>query len=222
MMDLFDLIPFLGRSREKSVVDLMNEQISLVYESVASVKAAVDALTGGDMTIFEEKKASVNALEDRIDGITRGIEEHLYSGAFLAASRSRILDFAEDVDDIADAAKDAVNIGDVIVGYGSNGRLGELLRRHMEITLKCVGSLKACVESSEKPDRLPALIMDVRRSEHEVDVIAEELFHLVRGPDFDAKSFVLISEMIEFMNNISDRSEDACDTLSLVMLMHKP
>lgn len=221
-MSLFDLLSFVGRSREADTLDLIQEQVALVYSSVESTRDAVGALAGGDRRLFGEKRDVVNALEDRIDGITRKIEENLYSGAFLAVSRSRILDFSEEVDDIADATKDVVNIGDIMGSMPIGDKLRVLLSKHMDATLECVGYLKKCVENIDKPEKMVEFIMRVREQEHKVDTIASELFHFIRNPEYDAKSFILISKMIEYMDTISDRSEDASDTLKLITLMHKP
>jgi predicted phosphate transport protein (TIGR00153 family) len=221
-MGLFDLIPFLGGSREADTIGLIQEQMLLVHASVESTRDAVEALARGDKKLFEEKRDVVNALEDRIDGITRKIEENLYSGAFLAVSRSRILDFAEEVDDIADAAKDVVNIGDVMAYMQVGEDFHALLHEHMEATLECVGYLGKCVENINNPKRLLEYIPKVREQEHRVDTIASQLFRFIRSPTYDAKNFILISKMIEFMDTISDRSEDASDTLKLITLMHKP
>lgn len=220
-MGLFDLIPFFGGGREKDTVELIQEQMKLVYDSVENTRMAIEALTKKDIKLFEEKRAIVNKLEDQVDTVTRKVEENLYSGAFLAVSRSRILDLAEDVDDIADAAKDVVNIGDVMIDIEIDGEFSALLRKHMEATLECVGYLKKCVESINNPEGMSECILKVREQEHKVDTNAAELFHLIRRR-YDAKDFVLISKMVEFMDSISDRSEDASDTLKLITLMHKP
>lgn len=221
-MSLFDLLPFVGKSRERDTVDLIQEQVALVYSSVENTRDAVEALAGGDRRLFEDRRDRVNALEDQIDGVTRRIEENLYSGAFLAVSRSRILDLAEEVDDIADATKDVVNIGDVMASMPIGEDFHALLRKHMEATLECVGYLKKCVENINSPERMVGFIVKVREQEHKVDTIASELFHFIRSPKYDAKNFIMISKMLEFMDSISDSSEDASDTLKLITLMHKP
>jgi len=220
-MSFFDFLPF-GKSKEKDTIDLIQEQVSLVYTSVECTRDAIEALAGGNTRVFAEKRDTVNHLEDRIDGITRKIEENLYSGAFLAVSRSRILDFAEDVDDVVDAAKDAVNIGDVLAGLNLEEGFHALLRKHLDATVDCVGFLKKCVENINNSEKISEYIIKVREEEHRVDTIAFELFHRIRSSKYDAKNFILLSKMLEFMNNISDRSEDASDTLKLITLMHKP
>ena len=221
-MGLFDWIPFVGKSKEKSTIELMQEQMNLVCKSVENTRMAVEALTEKNKSLFVEKREAVNSLEEEIDCVTRQIEENLYSGAFLAVSRSRILDLVEDVDDVADAAKDVVNIGDIMVEHEMSGEFNDLIRRHMNATVECVGYLKECFDSIDDHEKLPELIKKVRKQEHEVDEIAKELFHLIRKPDYDAKDFLLLSKMIEFMDEISDRSEAASDTLKLVMLVHMP
>jgi predicted phosphate transport protein (TIGR00153 family) len=221
-MGFFDFIPLFGGSKEKDTIDLIQEQVSLVYTSVEHTRDAIEALAGGNRELFEEKRDTVNKLEDQIDGITRKIEESLYSGAFLAVSRSRLLDFAEDVDDVVDAAKDVVNIVDVMAGMKLEEGFHKMLKRHMDATVECVGFLKKCVENINDSEKISEYIMKVRHEEHIVDTIAAELFHSIRGPNYDAKNFVLLSKMLEFMNSISDRSEDASDTLKLITLMHKP
>jgi len=221
-MSLFDLIPFLGKSKESDTVELMVEQMRLVYSAVENAMEAVDAVTKRDEKRFREKRDAVNRLEDESDDVTRKIEEKLYSGAFLAVSRGRILDFAEVVDDVADAAKDVVNISDIMIGVKLSREFDELLGRHRKATVECVGYLKQCVENINNQRKIPELVVEVRRKEHEVDTIAGELFHLIRSPDYNAKDFILISRMIEFMDEISDNAEDASDLLKLIMLMHTP
>jgi predicted phosphate transport protein (TIGR00153 family) len=221
-MNLLDLIPFFGRSKEEDTVSLIKEHMNLVYGAVESTRDAIEALVRKDYLLFKGKASSVNSLEDRADSVTRRIEENLYSGAFLAVSRSRILDFAEEVDNIADSAKDAVNIGDIIMTMDIDESFHTLLQRHMEATLECVAYLKKCVESMNNPDEIPRLIEKVREQEHKVDTIAAELFRLIRDQKYDTKNFIIMSKMFEFMDDISDSAEDASDDLKLIMLINRP
>jgi len=106
-MRIFGEIPFLGETREKKTLMKIKKHLETTYRVIKELDNAFEALEKEDYELLKEKQKNVASLEREADELRREIEEDLYSGAFLPISKSRILDFAEKVDETADAAEDA-------------------------------------------------------------------------------------------------------------------
>ena len=221
-MSVFDFLPFSGRNREQDTIALLKKQVSQVYASVEELVVLMTAYIAGDDVLCGEKRKSIDVLERECDDVRRLIEETLYSGAFLPLSRSRILDFAEKVDDIADAVQDTAHITKYLTGELRLSDVDSILSDLVGKTKECVKHLHDAVYSFDDEEKVKQLISQVDREEHEVDQIEEKVFNMLYIQDHPFKSLHLYSKLLDFAGGISNRAEDASDTLSLIVLMHKP
>lgn len=221
-MDLLNRLPFFGRKKERETISLIKEQIGVVYDAVSQLGGVFSAIETGDESSLAEKRRIIDDLEHHADGIRREIEENLYSGAFLPMSRSEILGFAEQVDEIADVAQDVSHLTFFLDDVKIDDDLLKLLKEHTEVTLECVRCLKNAIECIDKSEGVKESINRCREGEHNADKIERSAFQLLYKSGHEAKDLILLSKLIELMGQISNYAEDASDTLSLILLMHRP
>jgi predicted phosphate transport protein (TIGR00153 family) len=219
-VSIFSSFPLFGSGKEKKTLIRIADHVKVSLEAVEGLDSALLEFSKGGSR-FEERVRYVDGLEKAGDVLRREIEEDLYSGAFLPISRSRVLDFAENVDKISDAAEDASKLLSFLKKDEVSEDLLVLLRAGVAKAADSVRLLKEAVESIEDLDKVRSLIKEVRRREHESDEIAHNSFAVLYGHDHGERVLFLLAKLIDSISSISDVSEDASDSLSLIVLMHK-
>lgn len=221
-MSLFDEIRFFGESKEKKTLSKIKEHTEVAYYVVKELYAAVEAFELRDSEGFREKYERIDFLEDRGDRLRREIEEDLYSGAFLPISRSRILDYAENVDKVADTGEDASQILFFLRRDDVPEELFVLLKRDIGKAVDSMRLLMESIDHIENLEVMKSIIKKIRAKEHESDEITMKVFELLYSREYsDAKVLHLLTKLTEFVSDLSDKAEDASDSLSLIVLMHK-
>ena len=119
-----------------------------------------------------------------------------------------------------DWAEDLVQ--DTFVRAMGHLELLKMLKQHTQVTLDCVECLKNAIECIDKSEGVKESIYKCREGEHNADIIERDAFQLLYKSGHEAKDLILLSKLIELMGQISNYAEDASDTLSLILLMHRP
>ncbi|RLI92828.1 MAG: TIGR00153 family protein [Candidatus Altiarchaeales archaeon] len=220
-MKLFNLIPALAGEREKETIRLIKEHADMTYRVVCEFKNAFSALEKKDFMTLKEKVDRVSSLESRADDLRREIEEKMYSGAFLPGSRRIILNFAERIDDVADAAQDAARILIFLEDREISKDMFDLLELELKDGLDTIDILRRSISDLRNVDELRLAIRRVRRKEHEADEIANKIYSTLYRNVKDPITVLLVSKLITYIGNISDKAEDATDALSLIILLHR-
>ncbi len=220
-MKLFNLIPALAGEREKETIRLIQEHADMTYQVVCEFKDAFNALERKDTETLKEKVDRVCSLESRADDLKRKIEENMYSGAFLPGSRRIILNFAERVDDIADAAQDAARILIFLEKRGIPKDLSNLLELELQDGLETIDILRKSITDLRDVDEIRLAIERIREKEHESDEIANKIYSTLYGNVKDPIAILLISKLTTYIGAISDKAEDAADALSLIILLNR-
>lgn len=220
-MKIFGEIPFLGESREKKTLMKIKEHLETTYQVVRELDNAFEALEKEDYELLKEKQNNVASLETEADELRREIEEYLYSGAFLPISKSRILDFAEKVDETADAAEDASKLLTFLRRDEIPQELLVLLRNETKKAVDSVKLLKESIDNIEDLEKIREIIKKIRIKEHESDERSYHVYSLLYREKRDPRLLHILSKLIESISEISDKVEDASDSLSLIVLMHK-
>ncbi len=220
-MSLFNIIPVLAGKREKETVQLMKEHANITYTVVFEFKNAFSAFKTNDYEAMEKKIDEVCCLESKADGVRRKIEENMYSGAFFPGSRSIILNFTEMVDEIANSAQDAARMLILLKDRKVPDEILSLICSAVNDGLDTINTLRASITDLGAVEDIKSAIEHIRKKEHESDEAAHEAYVLIYKNISDAIVVVLISKLVEFVGDISDRAEDATDALSLILLLHK-
>lgn len=217
-MSLFNLIPVLAGRREKETLQLIKEHAAVTYQVVLKLFEAFNAFEAGDYKTAEIKVDELCVTESKADDLRRAIEEKLYSGAFLPANRSLISIFAERVDEVADVSQDAAKLLLYLRGHNIPPQILALVKEEISIGLDTAETLSRSVSEFTKVPEIRSAINRIRVKEHESDEVENKAYILLYENIKDAVLLLLLSKLIAYSGNISDRAEDATDTLSLVLI----
>ncbi len=220
-MKLFNLIPALAGAREKETIQLITEHAEMTYQVVLELKNAFNARERREYDALGGRVDGVSSLESRADDLRRRVEENMYSGAFLPGSRSLILNFVELVDKVADAAQDAARILVLLGDRRVPEDITNLLELELEDGLGTIDILRTCIRDLMDVNGIRVAIGKIREKEHESDEIADKAYSTLYGNVKDPITVILVSKLITYTGNISDRCEDATDALSLIILLHR-
>ncbi|MBN2014291.1 MAG: DUF47 domain-containing protein [Candidatus Altiarchaeota archaeon] len=220
-MTLFNLISVLAGEQEKETIRLINEHADMTYKVVYEFKNAFDAFEEGNYKELGKQVENTCNLESMADDLRRKIEENMYSGAFLPGSRSLILNFVEMVDEIADAAQDAAKMLVFLEGRKMPKNILPLIKMEIDAGLDTIDVLRRSVIDMANIADMRSAIERIRSKEHEADEIENKAYSLLYKKVEDGILALLLSKLVEYSGNISDRAEDATDALSLILLLHK-
>jgi predicted phosphate transport protein (TIGR00153 family) len=219
-MSLFNFIPGIGGGLEKETLQLLKEHADMSYQVVSEFMNAFGAFEAKDYNRVRSCVDNVNLVESKADDLRRRIEVKIYSGAFLPGSRSLILNFAERIDEVADVAQDAARMLVFLDDRDVPKDILALIRGELEGGLSTADMLRESVRDMDSA-KAASVIERLRAKEHEVDEIEHEAYSVMYKSVKDPILVLLISKLITYTGNISDRCEDASDALSLVILLHK-
>jgi predicted phosphate transport protein (TIGR00153 family) len=219
-MGFLDGIPFLGRDKENRALDLMRRHMVAATESVRELGAFFDALSRHDAEGARLHLAAIKRKEDEADAIVHEVEQLLYSGAFLPISRSRIVDLVERVDDIADAAKDAANIGVRLLDRKHDPGLVTLLSRMAADGIEAAELLVFAFDAlrDHRPEDTRRVIEQIGSREHEADQLKAEVYAKLYE-NGDAMLLFLVSGVADATSGVSDAAENAADSLRLMVIV---
>jgi predicted phosphate transport protein (TIGR00153 family) len=220
-MSLFNFIPGIAGGQEKETLQLIKEHADMAHEVVSEFMNAFAAFEAKDYEKVRSTVDNVNCVESKADDLRRKIEAKIYSGAFLPGSRSLILNFAERIDEIADVAQDAARMLVFLDDRNVPKDILALIHGELDGGLATADMLRASVSDMGKGAEVTAAIEHLRAKEHEVDEIENKAYTLLYKSVKDPILLLLISKLITYTGNISDRCEDASDALSLVILLNK-
>ncbi|HEX55143.1 MAG: hypothetical protein DRO90_02500 [Candidatus Altiarchaeales archaeon] len=222
-MRISDIIPYIGKGREEETMKLLVEHAELTYDVVVELKNALNAFIARDKELLNEKVEFISSMESKADKLRRDIEENMYSGAFLPLSRSRILDLAERIDNIADVAQDAARLLLFINVDKIDKKIIEFINEQLQYGLKSSYMLVKCISeirNSENLKNIREFIKEIRRYEHSSDIIERKALSILYSNEYDANTTLLLYNLIKYMGDVSDCAEDASDALSLIVIMH--
>lgn len=219
-MGLIDSL--FGKSKERETIEYVKEHIGHVYDTVASLKDVFNALEKGDEAGLEDSRAKVDSIEKKADDARRRIEEELYSGAFLPVSRGRLINFVDEVDWVADTAQDASRMTEFLAKEKIGPELMTTLKEMLDSSVECVGYLSDAVNELGESEKMIEAIRKVNEIEQEIDLMENKAFHLLYDREYSPRNMILLSKLIEFIGEVSNKAEDASDKLSLINLMYKP
>ncbi len=220
-MKIFNIISAITGQKEKETISLIKDHAQTAYDVTLAFCDAFSSFEKKEYPAMEEKIGLVGDLEEKADRLRRQIEENMYSGAFLPGSRSVILDFVEGVDGVADKAEDAARMLSHFEKREIPPDILALIRMQIKETVSCVETLKDAVESIEEVTEMRSAIDRVREKEHESDKVANRIYSMLYSETKDPIVILLLSKFVEFIGDITDRAEDATDSLSLILLMNK-
>jgi predicted phosphate transport protein (TIGR00153 family) len=208
--------------REKSILEGLEQHLSVVKECVIAYQKLVSACAAGDESskvLFDQ----VFELEAKAKEIRRDLSARISEGAFFGGVREDILNLIQMDDHIADSAKDAARL--LVIGAESDQVYLELLKsEHMSSfqgnLLSAVTALEALIQGLQV-DR-SAVLARVHSVEDFEEAADTEKDHLLRQlfskpRTMDPVSIIELRDFIFASDEIADNSERASDVVLVLV-----
>lgn len=213
---------FSSGGREKSIMRGIEEHVVKVKECVATFEDLVSAAANGDPSA-QSLMEKVFKLESEADQMQRELEARIAEGAFFGGVREDILSLIEQVDSVADAAKDSARL--LMMGTdGDPSGLAILRNEHMSRFLANLMSALTSLEELVKTIQInrKEIMKGVRMVEEyeeaadtEKAALLAELFRFPRT--IDAVTIIQLRDFIFAADDIADNSENASDVLIVLV-----
>jgi len=198
----------VGGEKEKEILDLIREHVEKLGEASETLKIALE---NNDPSLSYE----ICELERMGDVIRREIALKLFEGAFLPAIRAEFFRFSELVDESIDL------IEDTSVYFSMMKRINPEIRdscvRIAKLNCKMVDYLYQAFDALEKEIDLADKMIKIRAKEQEIDGLKRQIHS--KMVHIDIKSFwegYILSNFLDNLVNISDKSEDAADVIQIL------
>lgn len=231
------MVGVLPGRKEREAFELLKRNSSDVLKVVKIFDDLVQAFfSKRDLAKAERLGRELSAIETKADRDRRKFAQTLHEGAFLPVLRGDLAGLAEKLDDVADAAEEAMR--SILLREKLSGVLARLERRRKGIRSIREGLVKMSKLATKSVEALHASIealmsdldlardkaQEVERLEHESDILEQGLTSdlYVYEKLLDPISLMQLKEVIGRIGSISDRAEDASDMISIVGYTIKP
>ncbi len=214
-----------GRKLEELVSKTI-KHLEIVRDEVKALREMINFLVTGEIDKAVDTFDTVNDLEHRADSLKRDIMRELRMGFLHPLDREDILKLIVTADDIAAYTKATARRIVILkkIGGKTPGKVLDYLHQIVEETVNAVEMLYKAVQSLVvNIDETLALVDKIEEIEEEIDEIRmnalEELYNYCReNLSIDC---LLLKEIIDDAENISDRAEDTGDILRIIATTYK-
>ena len=217
-MGIQDILPLFGRSKEKHTLKLIKQHLSKLTQTGTLLIDFYIALESGDNETMKNKRDEIVELEDECDDLLHEVMEELYNGAFLPITRSRIFEFLQKADNLADKAKDAANISLTLEKMSYDPNINSLLLKLAKRVYKVTKLLEAAYLSTiDDVAETKKLLKKIRQKESQSDQTKAEIYHLLYELN-DPRLFFTVAGVTDAIASIADSAESAGDQLSIMII----
>ncbi len=214
-------IPFISFFM-KSPFDGLLEHAEKVKECGWSFQQAIECHLSDKGEAFEEHKREVNKMESEADAIKRRIRGHIPQGTRMPVSKFELFLYLREQDKVLDSVEETIDW----LSYRTSPVIPENLKKDffklvdaviepMEELSRMVAEARKYFENySEKQRRIvKEIIINLRRREHEVDVIEDELRSKIFRSEKDPIGVFHMVRLTEIIGAIADHAENAGDMM---------
>ncbi len=209
------------RSFSKDLGKLEKDILELVDEVERCLHVSFEALTlyieEGETEEVREKSEAASRLESSADEIRRRIIGELFRGALLPNTRSDVMEFLEDIDNVADEAEKfskyliwpGLELGNV--DRGSVSRIMKHIKEQYVVLKSAVSALFYDVDSLYEYTR------QVEDMEEQVDVMQEEAIRMLGNmKHLRMSERLVLRDFIAHLAKLADYVENASDELEMI------
>lgn len=212
-------------SSEKAVLKTVSEQAESVMNAVYSLRELYQHLKRGEWGKANEKAFDIARYERMADRSRERVALMIFRGSFVPDFREVIMNLIENIDRVADDAKDTSRI---MTQRIFDVEVLKILEPHLELYIELiVRAVKLMVESIKNLTINLDKSLEIARKVEEVEVKVDEVKSLLitqlyrRESDIDILTILQLKDMILFMDNIADDAEDVSDIIELLYLILK-
>jgi len=212
-----------GRRKEEIALRMCRRHVDKVIEVVEWLKTLVNHLYSGEAEEAMRAYEEIFNREREADATKREIIAEMSKGMFHPIGREEILKFIMTTDDIAANAKSAGRKILMTRGEDPPEAIKEMIVKITERAYAAATALKQALEKLlDSPEEVIEEAERIERMEEEVDEIRVELLLKILEWGEEAKhikSWLMLKEAIENIENLTDRVEDTGDVLRIMAVM---
>ncbi len=170
---------------------------------------------------FEDRIESVTEHERTADEVRKDIEKQLYIKTLIPENRGDVLAILENTDDVIDTVKDTL-IKFSVEKPEFEEQYHDLFIELAELSVECVNYLVRAIRAFFTDfDMVKDHIHKVAFYEHEVDGIAVKLKRKIFDSDLELSHKTHLRDIIEDVEQISDRAEEVSDRLAIYTIKRR-
>jgi predicted phosphate transport protein (TIGR00153 family) len=158
----------------------------------------------------------IKQIEHECDALTHNIIQRLNKTFVTPIDREDIHALAKSLDDVMDAVDAAANV--VRRFRMSSMRYGA--RELASLTWQAAVQLKVAVEALERRDGVHERAVEVNRLENSADDVHDEALRRLFEEEKDAINVIKWKEMLDLLEEATDRCEDVANVLEGVVVKH--
>ncbi len=215
-----ELIKWFEKRRETKALSTIQRHLTLTTGIVADLENAIRAAVRKDKKEMQKCIKRVANSEREADGLRRKVMDDVSKGELSPADRADLMDLVKRVDMVADWSRESTRVLMAIPMDQVPTSIKDGFIEMVQNAKECAISLQKCVNKiMTKPEEALQAADDVERGEEKVDDTHEKARILLGKADLqNAGVTVLISQLFESIEMISDSCEDACDQVRVIIV----
>jgi predicted phosphate transport protein (TIGR00153 family) len=217
-ISMSELIEWFQKRRESKALELLRRHLAATMSAVEDLEKAVKASVA--MNDKEAKAAigRVTGSEQEADRLRRAVMTELASGELPSSDREDLMSLMKQVDMVADWCREATRILAAIPMNNVPTGLREAAMRMVEGSKECAAALRKTINRmGDKPEEALQAADEVERLEEKVDDLFENSRQLLaREEKLNIGAAILMNDLLEAIENVADRCEDACDQVRII------
>lgn len=214
---------WLNARRKTKVFELIAEHSGKALQVADAFVDMADAALAGDQKAMEAALERGNLREREGDVLRRKTEEELAKGELAPEERSYLMSLARQIDGVANYAHGASRILSFVPVSNFDELTKKEVRKMCGRTKDCVTSVDACVRHFTEGDIVGAVKAagQVEEIEEQCDELHMSSRRTLMSPFYnsaDARTIVFSSELLEAIEETSDRCEDVSDQIRVLIV----
>ncbi|MDG6996831.1 MAG: DUF47 family protein [Nitrososphaerota archaeon] len=214
---------FLSRGEER-VLDQVIGHLDASLDAARHLPILVSALKDHNRAAVLQECRLIGEIETRADALHQKAAEQISSGSFFGGVREDILLLLEEIDNIADAAKDSSqiflqrDISSSAIDYMFRRDVLSFVNKLVETAEALKKAVLALREKNAKTEVVKLSVQVERREEEADEIRGSILENLLRNEiKADPLDIVMLREFLETADNVADNTEDASDVLLVLI-----
>ena len=209
-----------------SPFDWLLEHAEKVKECGWAFQQAIECFASEQCKAFDEYRQEVDRLESEADAIKRRIRGDITVRTRMPVSKFQIFLYLSEQDKVLDSVEEALDWLSYRMMPGIHEALKKDLFKLVDAVLEPIEDLSRMVAetkryfetySDKQRDVVKQIINNLRKREHEADVIEVELKHKIFSMEKDPVGVLHGVRLAEIISSVADHAENAGDMMRVII-----
>ncbi|MGE4357493.1 MAG: DUF47 domain-containing protein [Candidatus Omnitrophota bacterium] len=219
MKESRNILGWLGMKQETLVLEDAKKHVEVTYQTVAWFREAILSFIKGDSKNKQKAIEKVRECEREADSLRSKMIDRLSEGVLVPPDREDLMHFVKSLDRIADWTNGSARFLDFLDEKLPGDTL-EGISQATEIIFGSITKLKEGIESLMKNDLKQAIkdCNEVELYETKADDQKKILIGTIIKANLTASTLLLVYQLAEYMEGVTDKIEDAADFIKLLAI----